>query len=160
MKYYIALGSNQGNSEEILKKACESLNKKDCKILYKSCLYKTAPWGKTDQPVFLNAVIEVDFNGNPQKLMKTLLFIEKEFGRKRKIHWGPRTLDLDIIYSEGINLNTDFLKLPHPFFWERAFVLVPLADINPEFVFKDENIKSRIEKLNKNNKVIKYKTQW
>lgn len=160
MKYYIALGSNQGKSEEIFRNACKSLNSKGCRIISKAAIYKTKPWGKTDQPMFLNSVIEVEFEKSPEKLMDILLLVEKEFGRKRVIHWGPRTLDLDLIYSDGVYINTESLKLPHPFFWERAFVLIPLSDINPEFKFRDKSIVERIEQLNGYKDVVKYKIQW
>lgn len=160
MKYYIALGSNQGASEEIFKCACKSLEYKGCKIISKSALYKTKPWGKTDQPVFLNSVIEINFDKGPDLLLKYLLSVEKEFGRKRIVHWGPRTLDLDIIYADDVYVNTKTLKIPHPFFWDRAFVLIPLCDIRPEFKFKNQTIKSRIEELNGYEDVIKYKLQW
>ena len=81
------------------------------------------------------------------ELLRRLLMIEQEHGRKRMIHWGPRTLDLDLIYGKNITRDSEFLRLPHPFFWERAFVLVPLADIDPDFTFQGQPISERIEEL-------------
>lgn len=125
-----------GNSAEILSGSVRTLNQDErLRVLKKSSLYKTKPWGLTEQAVFLNAVIEVSWTGEPEELMEFLLQVEKSFGRIRIRHWGPRTLDLDMIYNSEIESNTDFLKLPHPFFWERPFVLVPLEEIYPDFVF-------------------------
>lgn len=112
-----------GNSAEILSGSVRTLNQDErLRVLKKSSLYKTKPWGLTEQVVFLNAVIEVSWTGEPEELMEFLLQVEKSFGRIRIRHWGPRTLDLDMIYNSEIESNTDFLKLPHPFFWERPFV--------------------------------------
>ncbi len=112
-----------------------------------SKFYETPPWGNTDQGPFLNAVAMVKWDGSAEDLLRTLLAIEKEEGRERKIHWGPRTLDLDLIYSPDETCSTDFLRLPHPFFWERAFVLVPMADIAPDFQYQGESIARRIKAL-------------
>lgn len=105
-----------GNSAEILSGSVRTLNQDErLRVLKKSSLYKTKPWGLTEQAVFLNAVIEVSWTGEPEELMEFLLQVEKSFGRIRIRHWGPRTLDLDMIYNSEIESNTDFLKLPHPF---------------------------------------------
>ena len=74
-----------------------------------------------------------EWNGEPEELMRRLLRIEQEQGRTRLVHWGPRTLDLDVIWGEHIMSDSALLRLPHPFFWERAFVLVPMAEIAPGF---------------------------
>lgn len=148
MKYFISMGSNEGPSEEIMAAAVHAMACHPLIDVRKvSSLYETPPWGKTDQAAFLNAVIEADWQGTPEALMKFLLETEKGFGRKRIIRWGPRTLDLDLIYGENVERETEFLHLPHPFFWERLFVLVPLAEIEPEFVFQGQSINSRIEEL-------------
>lgn len=114
----------------------------------------------TEQVVFLNAVIEVSWTGEPEELMEFLLQVEKSFGRIRIRHWGPRTLDLDMIYNSEIESNTDFLKLPHPFFWERPFVLVPLEEIYPDFVFNGEGIHQRILELDGYKDVEKTDIAW
>lgn len=99
-RFYISMGSNMGNSLEIFRKALVRISEIPNLFLVKaSSIYNTKPWGKTDQPDFLNAVLLVTFHGEGKELMRELLAIEQEFGRKRIVHWGPRTLDLDILYG-------------------------------------------------------------
>ncbi len=145
--YIMALGSNMGDSLGILQSAFKRLGEENVYILKASSFYKTKPWGKTDQPDFINAAALVAWEGTAEELMTLFLKIEKEFGRKRDIHWGPRSLDLDLIYSDCVRSETDFLRLPHPYFWERPFVLVPLEEILPDFVYDHETIHHRIESL-------------
>ena len=100
MKYFISMGSNEGPSEEIMGAALHKLSLMPFLSISKvSSLYKTPPWGKTDQAEFLNAVIEADWQGTPEELMRLLLDTENSFGRKRMMRWGPRTLDLDLLLS-------------------------------------------------------------
>lgn len=147
--YIMAFGSNMGDSISTLEKALDRLGKDRRLSLEKvSSFYRTKAWGKTDQPDFINGAALISWEGTAEELMTLLLAVEKEFGRKRDVHWGPRTLDLDLIYSEGITRNTDFLHLPHPWFWERPFVLVPLEEMIPCFTFKGEDIHRRIMELN------------
>ena len=102
-KYIISLGSNQGNSLAILRRAAATLEAAEgLHIEKKSAIYETLPWGKTDQPVFLNAVMEISWEGPADALMVLLLSVEKEFGRTRDVHWGPRTLELDLTASRVI----------------------------------------------------------
>lgn len=145
--YIMALGSNMGDSLGILQSAFKRLGEGNVYILKASSFYRTKPWGKTDQPDFINAAALVAWEGTAEDLMTLFLKIEKEFGRKRDIHWGPRSLDLDLIYSDCVRSETDFLRLPHPYFWERPFVLVPLEEILPDFVYDHETIHHRIESL-------------
>ncbi len=129
-RFYISMGSNMGNSLEIFRKALVRISEiPNLSLVKASSIYNAKPWGKTDQPDFLNAVLLVTFHGEGKELMRELLAIEQEFGRKRIVHWGPRTLDLDILYGEDIACQSPLLTLPHPFFWDRLFVLVPLAEI-------------------------------
>ena len=147
--YIMAFGSNMGDSISTLEKALDRLGKDRRLSLKKvSSFYRTKAWGKTDQPDFINGAALISWEGTAEELMTLLLTVEKEFGRKRDVHWGPRTLDLDLIYSEGITRNTDFLHLPHPWFWERPFVLVPVEEMIPRFTFKGEDIHRRIMELN------------
>ena len=147
-QYIISLGSNQGDSLRILRQAAKALEGNNTlKILQKSSIYKTLPWGKTNQPVFLNAAILVSWEGEPEALMHFLLDVEKAFGRKREIHWGPRTLDLDMIYGWSIERQSELLRLPHPYFWERPFVLIPMEDMVPDFSFQGTSIHQRIMEL-------------
>ena len=146
--YIISLGSNQGNSRQIFQQAALRLEENPrLHILKKSSIYETAPWGKLDQPAFLNAVMEVSWEKEPEELMQFLLDVEKCFGRTREIHWGPRTLDLDMIFGWQIERAIPLLQLPHPYFWERAFVLVPLAEICSDFFYQGESIHSRLTSL-------------
>ena len=118
MKYFISMGSNEGPSEEIMGAALHKLSLMPLLSIGKvSSLYKTPPWGKTDQAEFLNAVIEADWQDTPEGLLELLLDTEKAFGRRRMMRWGPRTLDLDLLYGENVEKQTEFLKLPHPFLW-------------------------------------------
>lgn len=146
--YIISLGSNLGDSGEILRAALRKLTvHPKLSLLKLSSFYRTKPWGKTDQPDFLNAAALIHWEDSPEELLTFLLLTEKEMGRVRKVHWGPRTLDLDLIYNEYERRDTKYLQLPHPLFWERPFVLVPMEEILPEFTFQREGIHERILSL-------------
>jgi 2-amino-4-hydroxy-6-hydroxymethyldihydropteridine diphosphokinase len=99
-----------------------------------SSLYETAPWGKTDQPWFVNAVIEVETESAPRAVLDRLLAIETALGRERPERWGPRTIDLDYLLDETAVIDDARLQVPHPEMANRAFVLVPLAELRPELV--------------------------
>ena len=159
--YIISLGSNQGDSLRILQQAAKALEKnKQLKILQKSSIYKTLPWGKTDQPVFLNAAMVISWSGEPEELMQFLLETEASFGRKREIHWGPRTLDLDMIYGWSVERQSTLLRLPHPYFWERPFVLVPMEDMVPDFSFQGTAIHQRLLELKGYDEVERTTFSW
>lgn len=132
-KAYVALGSNVGDREDHLNNAIEKINEYDriMKIKKISSFYNTAPVGYVDQPDFLNAVIEIETYLEPEGLLYLLHKIEDEEGRERTVHWGPRTLDLDIILFDDMIINTTNLKIPHPEMTKRDFVLVPLCEIAP-----------------------------
>lgn len=109
MKYFISMGSNEGPSEEIMGTALHKLSLMPLLSIGKvSSLYKTPPWGKTDQAEFLNAVIEADWQDTPEGLLELLLDTEKAFGRRRMMRWGPRTLDLDLLYGENVENRRNF----------------------------------------------------
>ncbi len=133
-KCAIALGSNLGDSLTILKSAIETLNNTP-KIAVKShsSWYKTAPVGPP-QPDYINACAILEVALEPQELLLNLLEIEIKFNRIRREKWGPRTLDLDLLLYDNLILETPTLTLPHPRMTERAFVLVPLAEIAPDWV--------------------------
>ncbi|MBP2002732.1 2-amino-4-hydroxy-6-hydroxymethyldihydropteridine diphosphokinase [Paenibacillus shirakamiensis] len=127
---YIALGANLGDREHTLLEAIERLNDHPCvTVLRCSNLYETEPVGYLDQPNFVNMAIAVSTNLSPEELLKVMLQIELDLGRERHIRWGPRTVDLDLLWVDGMSLDTPFLTLPHPRMMERAFVIVPLHDI-------------------------------
>ena len=130
---FLLLGSNLGNRLKNLKQASTALEEKEIKILMKSSVYETAAWGKTDQQAFLNQVLRVDTSLEPNALLKVILEIELELGRIRKIKWGERLIDIDILYYHQYFLEEDNLKIPHPGIPERRFTLIPLVEICPDF---------------------------
>ena len=134
MRAYIALGSNLGDSKQQLLDAIEKLSRlPNSHVLARSRLYRTLPWGKVEQPDFLNAVIALETPLPPHDLLDALLEIERQAGRLRNgERWGPRTLDLDLLHAAGKTVNDERLTLPHPHISERAFVLLPLNDLAPD----------------------------
>lgn len=134
-KVYIAAGSNLGDKEETLKEAIDKIDKrKDCVVTKVSNFYTTDPVGYEDQDKFVNCVFEIDTLQTPSELMDTLLEVEKDFKRERIIRWGPRTLDLDIIFYNDIISYDEHILIPHPRAHERQFVMKPMCDINPYYV--------------------------
>jgi 2-amino-4-hydroxy-6-hydroxymethyldihydropteridine diphosphokinase len=153
----IALGSNLGDSQVILETALQRLNDTPGLILqHRSSWYRTAPIGPP-QPYYLNgcAVFQVDRSRSdscgvsPPALLSLLLQVEREFGRVRRQRWGPRTLDLDLLWFDTVILDTPTLTLPHPGLRERAFVLVPLAEIEPHWIdpVSDQSIAQLLKKV-------------
>ena len=129
---YVALGSNLGNPRQQLLDAMEALaNLPETRLLQRSRLYRTPPWGVLEQPPFINAAVELDTALPPHALLDALLAIEQRAGRVRAERNGPRTLDLDLLHVDGVRLADPQLTLPHPRMAERAFVLLPLHDIAP-----------------------------
>jgi 2-amino-4-hydroxy-6-hydroxymethyldihydropteridine diphosphokinase len=133
-KCAIALGSNLGDSLTILKSAIATLNNTPgIAVKSHSSWYQTAPVGPP-QPDYINACTILEVELQPEQLLITLLEIEIKFNRIRREKWGPRTLDLDLLLYDNLILETPTLTLPHPRMTERAFVLVPLAEIAPDWV--------------------------
>ncbi len=131
---YIALGSNLGNREKHLHSAIEGLAQLG-NVGVVSSFYETEPVGTIPQPDFLNAVVELETRLSPEELLAALLRLEQEHGRDRAAGppKGPRTLDLDLLTYGALVLKTPMLKLPHPALAERRFVLIPLAEIAPQW---------------------------
>jgi len=134
-KAFIGLGSNVGDGTAEIQKALTSLQSADgIEVLRVSSLYSTAAWGRTDQADFTNAVAEISTNLSALQLLQVLLELEAGMGRTRDSgHWGPRLIDLDILSYGQEHLSTTELILPHPRMHERAFVLIPLLELEPEF---------------------------
>jgi 2-amino-4-hydroxy-6-hydroxymethyldihydropteridine diphosphokinase len=130
---YIALGSNMGNRLANLKAATSNLTPQMAAKL-KSSVYETPPWGFTEQSMFLNQVIMVETYLQPQALLGHLKRLEVALGRVPSFENGPRLIDMDILFYDDLVLNTPPLVIPHPRLHERAFVLVPLAEIAPDLV--------------------------
>jgi 2-amino-4-hydroxy-6-hydroxymethyldihydropteridine diphosphokinase len=118
-------------------------------LIARSSDYITPPWGDEQQPRFINACIEIETSLDPHALLFTLHKIEKKFGRDRahERRWGPRTLDLDLIAYDDVSLRTPELTLPHPRLFERAFVLVPLAEIAPDRLIGGRSIREALAGL-------------
>ncbi len=130
----IALGSNLGNSRTILENALQTLaNTEGITLQNRSSWYQTAPIGPP-QPDYINGCALLEVQQTAEELLETLLRIETQFGRLRQEHWGPRTLDLDLLLFDNLILDSPNLQLPHPRMKERAFVLVPLAEIAPNWI--------------------------
>lgn len=130
----IALGSNLGDSLTILQQTIVTLTNIDgIEVISRSTWHKTEPIGPP-QPDYLNGCILIKTTLEPNQLLQCLQEIETKFGRERKERWGARTLDLDIIFYDDRVINTDDLEIPHPRFRERLFVLLPLAEIIPQWL--------------------------
>ena len=140
---YLSLGANLGNREEMLREAVRRLAAADgVKTLAVSSLYETEPWGKKDQSSFLNIAVSLQTTLSPEELLALTQAVETELGRVRHERWGPRTIDVDILHIEGAERNSPTLTLPHPYMTERAFVLVPLAEIAPMLMIHGKTIEA------------------
>lgn len=160
----IALGSNLGNRLRNLQDASAHL-KEIGHILKFSSVYWSAPYGNIKQNSFLNAAILFHTRLTPDDLMNELLNIENKMGRIREQKWGPRNIDLDIIFYEDKSVQNEKLHIPHPDFQNRNFVLLPLAELIPEFVPPgyDMTVNELADKFRKDlidNKIRKYKRKW
>jgi 2-amino-4-hydroxy-6-hydroxymethyldihydropteridine diphosphokinase len=130
---FLALGSNMGNRLANLKAAINNLTPQ-MTVKNKSSIYETPPWGYTDQAAFLNQVVMVNTYLAPEALLAHLKRLETALGRVPNFQNGPRLIDIDILFFDDLVINTPPLMIPHPRLHERAFVLVPLAEIAPDLV--------------------------
>jgi 2-amino-4-hydroxy-6-hydroxymethyldihydropteridine diphosphokinase len=130
---FLGLGSNLGERRAQLAGAVQMLSADPAlRILQGSSVYETKPVGKTDQPDFLNMVVQVNTSLSPLALLSVCLEIEARLGRERRERWGPRTIDLDVLIYGTEKLNDERIVLPHPRMHERSFVMLPLAEIAPD----------------------------
>ena len=141
----LSLGSNLGDKELNIKRAINLLNIKGWSIEKVSSFYEAEPWGNEDQPWFINNVVCAHFSGTTQAALKTIQQIEKELGRIRKIHWGERTIDIDIIYWDKVFIKNESLQIPHLNYRNRKFVLYPLKELYPDFF--DLEIRKNISEI-------------
>ncbi|WP_256012387.1 2-amino-4-hydroxy-6-hydroxymethyldihydropteridine diphosphokinase [Desertivirga xinjiangensis] len=132
-RIYLLLGSNLGERDQVLHKAAEAISERVGDILQKSSLYETESWGKTGQPHFLNQVICIESGMSALKVLKELLEIENLLGRKRLEKWGSRIIDIDILFYGSSIINEPDLTVPHPYFQERRFAVMPMLEIAPDF---------------------------
>lgn len=145
---YLSLGANLGERGETLREALRRLAAEPgVQLLQVSSLYETEAWGKTDQPDFLNGAACVALSIEPLAFLHSCQRIEKELGRERHEHWGARTVDIDLLYMPGFTSSTEELRLPHPYLLQRAFVMVPLAEIAPDLLLQGRRAAAWREEL-------------
>ena len=131
---YLVTGGNLGQREEQLGYAARLIQERCGAIIDKSALYETAPWGKTDQPNFLNQALVLETSLNARDLMNEILYIENLMGRDRLEKYGPRIIDIDIIFFNHQIIKEDGLVIPHPQMEHRRFVLEPLNEVIPAYI--------------------------
>ncbi|MFC3072920.1 2-amino-4-hydroxy-6-hydroxymethyldihydropteridine diphosphokinase [Shinella pollutisoli] len=137
----LGLGGNVGDPVRAMAEALRALDARaDCRVVAVSRLYRTPPWGKTDQDWFFNACALVDTRLRPEALLDACLGIEKAMKRERRERWGPRTIDIDVLAYEDVEQAGGRLELPHPRMTGRGFVLMPLADIAPDLVVSGRTV--------------------
>lgn len=145
----LGLGGNIGDPAVAMARALQALDlRKDCRVVSVSRLYLTPPWGKTDQADFLNCCALVETELHPEDLLDLCLALERQMKRVRAERWGPRTLDIDILAYGELQRKTQTLELPHPRMTERAFVMLPLADIAPQMMINGRKAESWAGSLN------------
>ena len=143
---YIGIGSNLDSPAENCLKADQHLHQHPgITVVARSSLYQSEPFGKTDQDWFINSVAQVKTSLSPEGLLKTCLSIEQEMGRTRNEKWGPRIIDLDILFYDDLIVQQEGLEIPHPGIPERSFVLAPMNEIAPDFIHP--RLKKTIESL-------------
>jgi 2-amino-4-hydroxy-6-hydroxymethyldihydropteridine diphosphokinase len=134
-RVFLGLGSNVGSREKFLNNAVAALKRlRDTKVIWASPVYETDPVGKTDQPKFLNAAVEIETCVAPKELFQEVKAMEKALGRTDGERWGPREIDIDILVYDGVVFQDEELTVPHARMEERRFVLVPLHDLDPDLV--------------------------
>jgi len=130
---FLGLGTNLGDRAANLAAARQQLGAK-LALIRASSVYETEPWGYREQPAFLNQALQAETDLSPQRLLRLLKRLERRLGRTRTFRYGPRLIDIDILFYDRTVINSRRLQIPHPRLPERAFVLVPLAEIAPDFV--------------------------
>jgi 2-amino-4-hydroxy-6-hydroxymethyldihydropteridine diphosphokinase len=144
---YLSLGANLGDARATIAEALARLDAGGARVVARSADFQTPPWGKLDQPAFINVCAEIATALSPSELLHLCLATEAALGRQRLEKWGPRTIDIDLLtYGEAI-VATPELTLPHPHMLQRAFVLVPLLDIAPRLKIAGEPIAAIAAKL-------------
>jgi len=146
----LALGGNVGDERSTFDRAVAMLcDGTGLRLAARSSDYRTPPWGVTDQPAFVNAVIAVATSLEPHDLLARALAVERALGRdrSRESRWGPRTIDIDLLAYDDLVVNDADLTLPHPRLFERAFVLVPLAEIAPDRVIAGIRVRAALARV-------------
>jgi 2-amino-4-hydroxy-6-hydroxymethyldihydropteridine diphosphokinase len=130
----LALGSNVGDCLGALRTATELISQRIGVVTSKSHVYETAPWGRTKQANFLNACLVTETELPPFDILVAIKAIERDMGRVERVRWGPREIDIDIIFYDDLVLNDPKLKIPHPLMEMRGFVMAPLSDVAPDWM--------------------------
>lgn len=147
---HLGIGSNVGDKAAMLDEAVRRLaTTPGIAILARSHDYRTPPWGDTDQDWFLNGALAVETSLTPHALLDACLAVETAMGRVRERRWGPRIIDIDVLHYAGAEVADERLVLPHRYVRERAFVLVPLAEIAPNLVIGGESVAQALAKLDR-----------
>ncbi len=131
---YLSLGSNIGDRQGIMTQAMMMLEDIAGRVVRQSAFYSTKAWGITDQPDFLNRCVAIATELSAKELLDTILQTERNLGRERKIKWGERTIDIDILFYDDAIIHEQDLVVPHPYLQDRRFILVPMAEIAPELM--------------------------
>ena len=135
------MGSNLGDREKQIKEALKTLSSLDrIDVVKTSSFYRTRPQGRTDQDWFLNAAVLLKTSFNAPELLDKLLAVEQDMGRIRQEKWGPRVIDLDILFYGREVIDTENLRVPHPYLPQRRFVLIPLLEIVPDWVHPESGL--------------------
>jgi 2-amino-4-hydroxy-6-hydroxymethyldihydropteridine diphosphokinase len=142
----LSLGSNLGDKRANIAAALAALDRGGANLVRRSADYRTEPWGPIAQDWFVNACALVETGLSPHDLLALCLSVEKALGRTREVRWGPRTIDIDILTYEAVELESPELTLPHPRMLERAFVLMPLLEIEPDLE-KDARIAEALRRV-------------
>lgn len=129
---FLGLGSNLGERLETLQRAVDLLTGRGVRVIRSSRVYETDPVGGPPQPDYLNAVIEVETELSPRELLQACIAVEELLGREREVRWGPRTADMDILTFDDRVMDEPDLQIPHPRMHERAFVMIPLLELDPD----------------------------
>jgi 2-amino-4-hydroxy-6-hydroxymethyldihydropteridine diphosphokinase len=142
---FLGLGSNMGDRRRHLRTAVSSLPG----VVAVSDVYETDPVGGPEQSDFLNIVVEIDTHLDPRALLGVCHRIESAAGRVRDVRWGPRTLDVDILWIDGVEVAEPDLEIPHPRMWQRRFVVAPLAELAPDLAAPDweTDVEGRVDRL-------------
>ena len=162
-KVMVGVGSNLGDREFLIRKAIEAMRDlPGTAVIGVSSLYDTDPVGDVEQPPYLNAVAWIETTLEPRELLWQLLLIEQRMGRVRSQRWGPRPIDLDLLFYEDRIVAEPDLTVPHPESHKRAFVLLPLAELDPDFVHpaSGESVRKMLRKLPPNPPVRKGGRFW
>lgn len=145
---YLSLGSNIGDRERNIREAVALINDHERIDVRKvSSIYLTAPLGYTEQADFLNIALQAETTLLPQDLLEVCMSVEEQLQRVRTIHWGPRTIDIDILLFDDIYINNPVLSIPHPMMMQRLFVLFPLAEINADLRWQGKSVKEYMDQI-------------